>query len=164
MPNIKINSFPKDIQVLNQALQELDTHTDTLRLVQKQQKLLTTQVQAIQNKREVFSTNNLKFHWTGSTLTLSWDPGYIIDKLGGTVPTVGGISPQLVANTYYWIGWSDIQKQMSFQQKAGSLAVIPGIHVVANIFTGTGGQTGVAGGGGSEPGGDGITGAKYKLF
>lgn len=130
------------------------------------------------------TTNNIIFTWHGGTLSVTWPQGFIQDKNAGrevvvgtgfstakgpartsahTYPVVAGTQTGLTANTYYWVGWNHVGQQMVFTTDAGALFQGTHMHIIAQIFTGTGAQTGVAGGGGSQSAVD-LSGARYKLF
>lgn len=126
------------------------------------------------------TTNNLSFTWTGGSQALTWLQGFIKDKnwQAQTIasPTVissakgqphffavSGGALSLTPSTYYWLGWDPIHQIMLATQDASALHGNRGVHVICQLYTGTGGQTGVAGGGGSTGGTD-LSGARYKNF
>lgn len=126
------------------------------------------------------TSNNLVFTWTGGTTTLSWPQGYLKSKNWNvqttarpaaisTAPgtqhifpvTAGSVS--LNTNQYYWMCWDYIKNQMIATQDVSAFHSNKNVHVICQIFTGTAGQTGVAGGGGSTGVSD-LSGARYKNF
>lgn len=171
MPRI---ADPESASQVNKALQRLDKVEK--RLLQTQDQLL--QVQKRVNTSDVLhapnpTTNNMTFAWTGSTHTLSWNKGDVQDKNANavtnvsgivhTTPVVAGSQGGLLASTHYWVGWSTTQRQMMISSDAHIMLNRPDIKVICRVFTGTAGQTGVAGGGGSEAIRD-ISGLTYKNF
>jgi hypothetical protein len=126
------------------------------------------------------TTNNLTFTWTGGSVTLSWPAGYIKDKnwKAQTLTKTPGISSApgqqhiwgvpagslvLSPSTYYWLGWDPTHQKMRATPNVDTLHSSFDVQIVCQIFTGTAGQTGVAGGGGSTGGVD-LSGARYKNF
>jgi hypothetical protein len=126
------------------------------------------------------TTNNLIFTWTGSTGVLSWPQAFIKDKNWNTqtvsrpakissapgqqhVYNVGAGNTVLSPNTYYWLGWDHGHQQMVAVTDVSSIHGNFNAHVICKIYTGTSGQTGVAGGGGSTGGVD-LSGLTYKNF
>lgn len=127
------------------------------------------------------TTNNIAFTWTGATLTLSWAKGFIKDKnwnaqsAKGTpvkssapgaqhqwlVPA-GSLSP-LNASTYYWMAWDPVHQVMRATTDASVLHSNYSLLIICQLFTGTGAQSGSAGGGGSNGGVD-FSGTRYKNF
>jgi hypothetical protein len=161
---LKITEIGKDLPQLNRELTRIDTHESQIASLKSQFGIVTKHLDEIKNRREVVSTNNLTFTWTGGTLKLSWAAGFLRDNALKYYTALAGTSLALTASTYYWIGWNPKQAQMSFQTSLDKLTNLGNILVVCRVFTGTAGQSGVAGGGGSEPGGDGVSGATYKNF
>ncbi len=126
------------------------------------------------------TTNNIIFTWTGSTTTLSWLAGYIKDKnwqaqtlarpaFLSTAPGLPHIYAvvaghiTLLPSTYYWLGWDPDHQIMRATVDASSLHGDKDLHIICQLYTGTSGQTGVAGGGGSTGGVD-LSGLRYKNF
>jgi hypothetical protein len=125
------------------------------------------------------TTNNLVFTWAGGTLTLSWPAGFIQDKNASAqtlVPTKLSSAPSIAhthavvagskvlsASTWYWVGWDSVHQQLVFNSNAGILHQNFNVLIICQLFTGTAGQAGVAGGGGSRGGVD-LSGISYKNF
>lgn len=130
------------------------------------------------------TTNNLVFTWHGGTGVVDWPEGFLQDKNANsqqvvgsvfssskgpaltsahTYPVPAGSQSGLSASTYYWIGWNHVGQQIVFTKDVGQIFQGTHTHVICQIFTGTGAQTGVAGGGGSQSGVD-LSGTRYKLF
>ena len=126
------------------------------------------------------TTNNLAFTWTGGTATLSWPQGYLKTKnwnaqTTSPVPAKSSApgQPQFFAipagsqvlspSTYYWIGWDPSHQTMLATTDASQLHSNYNVHIICQLFTGTVGQTGMAGGGGSQGGVD-LSGSRYKNF
>lgn len=142
------------IAKLEKAIKDSNSRFDQL-----QHKYLNT----LDSQRNAHTTNNLVFTWTGGSTTLSWPAGNLQDPLGKTEVVKAG-SQVLTASTYYWLIWNRAHKR---------LIAVPGLtndifgnhanHILCQIFTGTSGQTGVAGGGGSTSIRD-LSGTRYKNF
>jgi hypothetical protein len=126
------------------------------------------------------TTNNFIFTWTGGAQTLSWPQAFIKDKnwVAQTLasPSIKSSAKGQVhlytvpagilsatASTYYWLGWDPIHQKMLAVQDVSTLHGNYNVHIICQVFTGTVGQTGVAGGGGSTSGVD-LSGARYKNF
>lgn len=147
----------------------------------KQQLDFATQHVAISDPAHAPDTsNNLTFTWTGGSQQLSWPQGFLKDKnwvaqttinpavkssAKGQVhifPVPAGTLP-LNPSTFYWLGWDPQHQKMLASTDASTLHGNYNVHIICQIFTGTAGQTGVAGGGGSNSGVD-LSGARYKNF
>lgn len=126
------------------------------------------------------TTNNAHFTWTGSTTTLSWATSFIKDKNWNAQsvasPTaissakgqqhVYTITPghlSLQPSTYYWLGWDHAHQTMVATTDASSIHGNHAVHIICQLFTGNGSQTGTAGGGGGQGGVD-LSGLQYKNF
>lgn len=171
MPRI---SDPESVSQLNKALQKID---------KLEKKLLVNQDQLLQVQKQVTSldaqhapspsTNNIVLTWTGGSGTISWPQANLQDKNAGsnpvtpglqhTIPIVAGSKAGLTASTHYWVGWSKTQQKLIFSTDAHPLLNQQDMTVVCRIFTGTAGQSGVAGGGGSQSTRD-LSGLTYKNF
>jgi hypothetical protein len=165
---------PADLGQLNRALQRID---------KVEKRLLQTQDQLFQVQKRVSTldvlhapvptTNNLVATWTGSTGTLSWNTSDIQDKNANslisttgiihTTPVTAGAVHGLTPSTHYWMGWSTTQKQMLILNDAHPIINKDDIRIICRVFAGTSGQSGVAGGGGSEALRD-LSGLTYKNF
>lgn len=165
---------------INRQLDTLDSVQKQLAAVQKQLANVGQQIVVTDPIHAVQTTNNLSFTWTGGTLTLSWLAGYIKDKnwsaqaisnppFVSSAPgrvhffAVPAGSLVLSASTYYWLGWDPDHQTMRATQDASTLHGDKDIQIICQLFTGTAGQTGPAGGGGSTGGVD-LSGARYKNF
>lgn len=152
-----------DLGQLNRALEGIDKLEKKFGTLNSQLSSITHQVNQIDTKHVPASSNNLSFTWTGGTLTLSWPAGSVVDRNNSNVPIAAGSIVGLLASTYYWLAWNQVHKQMVAQIDASILLPNTGNIVICQVFTGTAGQTGLAGGGGSSGISD-LTGARYKLF
>lgn len=160
--------MPKITQLSLAEINRAFSHVDELK---KQIGLLNDQLSAVKHQVKQLdfvhapvTTNNVKFTWTGSTSTISWTAGSIADKQGVNVPVSSGSIAGLTANQYYWMAWNKVHQVMTAQLSADTLLVNPGNLVICKIFTGTAGQTGTAGGGGSSSNKSDLSGFQYKLF
>ena len=108
------------------------------------------------------TTNNLIFTWTGGTGTLSWPAGHLVDARNINTPVMAG-SLNLSPSTFYWLSWNKQHQQLQANKNATGLLQNPNNIIICQIFTGTAGQSGVAGGGGSQSASD-LSGARYKNF
>lgn len=165
---------PDDLGQLNRALQRID---------KVEKRLLNTQDELLQVQKRVATvdtlhaptptTNNLVLTWTGGSGTLSWPQANIQDKNAGanplatgaqhTIPVKAGSTAGLTASTHYWVGWSKTQSKLIFNTDAHPLLNQQDMTVLCRIYTGTAGQSGVAGGGGSQSTRD-LSGLTYKNF
>lgn len=169
-----------DLSELNQALQRVDSLRKQVTSMIQELGAVKKQVAAINVTHAPVTTNNLVFTWTGASGTISWTQGFLQDKNATANKLIGqgnfnapgvvhnhailaGSTPSLTASTFYWIAWNPIHRQMVFSPDAGKLYQNTDNILICQIFTGTAGQTGVAGGGGST-GGTELSGAKYKQF
>jgi len=144
---VKIDALQKQVADLHQKIG--DTHA---------------KVQSIKDTHAPIQFNTLTFTWTGGTTTLSWPAGAVVTKTGENVPVATGSITGLSASTYYWLAWNPTHQKMVAQVGLNGLLQIPDNVVICQVFTGTGAQTGVAGGGGSSSSGSDLCGARYKLF
>lgn len=149
---------------VNRALGHVDELKKQIGLLNDKLGAVTHQVKQLDVAHAPVTTNNVKFTWTGSTLTVSWTDGSIADRQGINVPVVAGSITGLTANQYYWMAWNKVHRVMTAQLSADVLLENPGNLVICKIFTGTAGQTGVAGGGGSSSNKSDLSGFQYKLF
>jgi len=174
MPRITQLSLPE----VNRALGHIDELKKQIGSLQSQLEATKHQVSLLDLQHAPATTNNLVFTWTGSTHTLSWAAGSIADKnaggigmndiskLGGAhnVPVSAGSLPGLLASTYYWLAWNKVHQQMIANQSADVLFQNKNNLVICKLYTGTAGQTGIAGGGGSASSKSDLSGFQYKLF
>jgi hypothetical protein len=153
-----------DLTEINRALghiDELKKQFGTLQLALSSVKQQVTHLDVIHAPA---TSNTLVFTWTGSTLTLSWPAGSIANKNSVNTPVAAGHIANLLASTYYWLAWNAEHQQMVANTDANILFQNSGNLVICKLFTGTAGQTGVAGGGGSSSAKSDLSGFQYKLF
>ena len=168
----RITDITKDLSIVNKEFNRIDAHEARLTALEAQIGILNLHTQQIRDTRQVVSLNNLVFTWTGSTTTLSWDAGYVQDSSLRNYPVPAG-SKVLGASGTFWLAWNPKQGQMATATTLATL-VSGGITssivtqnaagnnlIICSVLTGTSGQSGVAGGGGSDPGGSGPCGKQY---
>jgi len=169
------------------TLDQVNRQIDTIDALQKQIADLQQQMAHVGQTSNIadpihapLTTNNLSFTWTGGSQSLSWLQGFVKDKnwQAQTIasPTVissakgqfhffaissGSLS--VAPSTYYWMGWDPVHQIMLATPDAATLHGNRGVHIICQLYTGTVGQTGVAGGGGSTGGVD-LSGSRYKNF
>lgn len=161
---LTISNIETDLPKLNSELSRLDRHTNDIASLKQELSNLKDQVLVEHLRNGVQNQNNIVFTWTGGSLTISWAPGYVKDHQGHYDPIPAG-SQTAAASTYYWVGWNPVHQTMSFNTSLDALTQSKQVLVLCQFFTGTGGQTGSLGGGGTEPGGgQGLNGKQYKLF
>jgi hypothetical protein len=169
-----------DLVQVNNQIDKIDNLQSQVGALKANSDFVTQQVTIADPIHAVPTTNNLTFTWTGSSSALTWSPGFIKDKnwQAQTLPrpvakssapgqqhvygTTGG-TLNLNPSTYYWVGWDYVHRQMVANVDASVLHGNFNVHVLCQIYTGTSGQTGVAGGGGSTGGVD-LSGSRYKNF
>jgi hypothetical protein len=161
---IRITDIGKDLAVLNQQLAAIDQIRENVTQLQKNNGVLTAQVTKTQQQRGIVATNNVVFTWHGASLTFTWPAAFVRDASNNYYPIPAGTSIPLLASTFYWAAWNPTHQTMSWQTSVDALASVATLQIIANVFSGTAAQSGHAGGGGTEPGLDGINGTKYKLF
>ena len=153
----------KDLSQLNKQLERIEALQKQLNAAQQQIASVHTRLTSIENTHVPSRSNTVVFTWTGSTHTLSWPAGSVVDRAGVNVAVAAGSITSLTASTYYWLAWNAVHQQMAIAVNVNTLLNIPGNIVICQLFTGTGSQTGVAGGGGSQSASD-LTETRYKLF
>lgn len=176
-----------NLNQVNQQLDKVSELNDRLSKLEKEHQTLKFQTSNLDFVHARPTFNNLTFTWTGGSTTLSWTAGWIKDKNavvdtgtafsqspswrfanGIPVATTHNIgvpagSLTLSASTYYWLGWDTAGQLMHATTDITTLYTHHDVQVICQLFTGTGAQTGTAGGGGSQGGSD-LSGARYKLF
>lgn len=169
-----------DLVQVNSQVDRIDQLQAQLNKLQKQVSSTSQQAVVGDSVHAPQTTNNITFTWTGGTTTLSWNAGYIKDKNWSVQTTVRPAAKStapgqqhtyavtagsliLSASTYYWLGWDFVHHVMRATTDASTLHNQFNIHIICQLFTGTGAQTGAAGGGGSQGGVD-LSGARYKNF
>lgn len=151
-----------DLVQLNQQFRKLGELENQFRQLQNDHDLTRQQLLAVQLQNTA-TNNNLIFTWTGSTLTLSWATGSLRYKTTSAIPIAAGSIANLLASSYYWLAWNKVHSQMAADVDVTKLASNPTNILICQVFTGTAGQTGVAGGGGSNNATE-LSGVKYKNF
>jgi hypothetical protein len=164
MAFVRITDINKDLPVLNDALASIADLQQFVNEQRQQNQALAAKLQTISQQKGTTSTNNLQLTWTGSTLKFSWPAAFVRDAFNNYFPIPAGTSQALLASTNYWVGWNAAQQQMSFQVNLNLLTSIVNELIVCQIFSGTAGQSGSAGGGGTDPGGTSPVLRSYKLF
>lgn len=164
MSNVKITDITKDLPILNEQLERINAIEN---LVKSHDFFLTQINHTLQkqiHQQDAAGSNSLMLTWAGSTGKFSWPAGFIRDITGVYHPIPAGTSVALSPSTYYWVAWNPSQQSMSFQTSLATLQNIPQSLIAFQVFTGTAGQSGSAGGGGTDPGGTGYLGRAYKNF
>jgi hypothetical protein len=169
-----------DLVQINKQIDILDSVSAQVSSLQKQLNNVSFQTAVSDPIHAPSTTNNLVYTWTGSSTTLSWNQGFIKDK-NWKAQTTSQIPPKSAApgsqhmygipsgnltlnhSTYYWIGWDTFQQKMVATTDASELHGNYNVHILCQLYTGTTGQTGFAGGGGSNGGVD-LSGLTYKNF
>ena len=149
---------------VNRALVHIDELNKQIGILRSQLDATKQQVKSLDVVHAPLTTNNITFTWTGATSTLSWTAGSIANKNSINTPVIAGSIAGLAASTYYWLAWNAEHQQMVANQSADVLFQNKNNLVIAKIFTGTAGQTGTAGGGGSASSHSDLSGFQYKLF
>jgi hypothetical protein len=168
-------------------LNQINRQFDILDTVQSQIKDTQSAIENVKQSIDIadpihapITTNNINATWTGGTGVLSWPQAFIKDKNWNAqtlaspaakssvkgqqhIHTIPAGSLVLQPSTYYWLGWDVSRQRMLALTDASQLHGNYNIHVLCQIYTGTVGQTGLAGGGGSNGGVD-FSGARYKNF
>lgn len=161
---IKITDIAKDLPVLNQELKKFDVFDSFIQQQQEQNQQLRLQIQQLGGLKDGTSCNSLNANWDGPTSTLSWPAGFFRDTSHAYAPFPAGKQVGLAPSTDYWLAWNPSQQVMSIHPDINRLMTIQQLLVMCRLFTGTAGQTGPAGCGGTEPVGTGINGKEYHLF
>lgn len=156
---------PNDLGQLNRAFSDqMQIMEGLVGELQKQVDNLRHQIKQVDVNHAPLTQNNITFTWTGATGTISWPAGSVKDKKGFNIPVKAGSIAGLPASTYHWLAWNPEHQQMIAQVGVDGLLQKPGNHVICQVFTGTGAQTGTVGGGGSSSNGSDLSGSRYKLF
>jgi|SRR5581483_1808346 len=165
---------------LNKLLSRIDKLEKRMVSVQDTVDVHASQLARIDVAHAQPTTNNLVFTWTGGSTSLSWATGWIKDKNASSSKTISpptfssapGTSHSstviagsltLSPSTHYWLGWDKVHQKMVANTDASVLFQNYNVQIVCRLFTGTAGQTGTAGGGGSAASSD-LSGQTYKLF
>ena len=157
IPHLELNELNKQLERIDQLEKRIaDLHS--------QVKAINGNVAAISNTHVPIQFNTLTFNWTGATGTISWAAGAVVNKLKKNLPVAAGSIAGLSPNTYYWMAWNPFHQRMIAQVGLNGVLQIHDNIVLCQLYTGTAGQTGVAGGGGSSSSGSDLTGGRYKLF
>jgi len=150
-----------DLNQLNEQFLKFEELKNQLAELRQQHSITAQRVGTLESHAAPTS-NNLNFHWTGGSLTLNWNDGSVRDKTGANVPVKAG-TLTVLASHYYWLAWNKEHRQMVADTDAGKLLTNKNNILICQVFTGTAGQTGSAGGGGSNSATE-LSGAKYKNF
>ena len=142
MPRVTSTS---DLREINRQLEQLDTLKKRVAELNTIIGNVGVQLKQIDGIHAPATSNNMLFMWTGTTLTISWPAGSVRDKNGFNLPVAAGNITGLIANTNYWMSWNALHQVMTAQISANSAFENPGNSVICQLFTGTAGQTGVAG-------------------
>ena len=161
MPRI---TSTKDLSQVNKQVGITDALQKQIDVLTERFKRVNTMVDDISSTHIPSFLNTIVFTWTGATGTISWPAGSIINKGNINQPVTAGSIPGLLPNTYYWLAWNPRLLQMVVKVGVDQLLQIKGNTVICQVYTGTAGQTGIVGGGGSSSSGSDLTGARYKLF
>lgn len=153
-----------DLNLLNRQLEKIDTLQRQVNDLHSKVKAINGTVSNVVDTHVPIRFNTLTFTWTGGTSTLSWPAGSVVDKTGNNLPVTAGAITGLSPSTYYWLAWNPVHQKMIAQVGLNGILQIHNNVVLCQLFTGTAGQTGVAGGGGSSSSGSDLTGGRYKLF
>lgn len=173
------------LEQVNLQLDKLDSLIKRVGEAEARVKTLHFQVGQLDFIHAKPTTNNLTFKWTGGgggtgNGAISWAQGFIQDKNANAQLVVGnrfssakgdahtynipaGTLAGQPQNSFVWIGWNYIARQMVVTTNAGILFHDLHMLVICQLFTGTeaaGLET--IGGGGSQGGVD-LSGARYKL-
>lgn len=152
-----------DLDQINRQLDGVDSLFHEVQNLKGQLASVHTNLRNVIATHSPATSNNVTFTWTGSTQTLSWPAGSVKDAKGINIPVLAGSLTSLSASTYYWLAWNKIHQQMVSSTNADTLLENINNTVICQVFTGTTGQTGTAGGGGSQSAVD-LSGARYKNF
>lgn len=152
-----------DLREINRQLEHITTLKKQLDDLTQKVGNVGVQIKQVDILHAPATTNNILFTWTGGTLTLSWPAGSVRDKNGANRPVLAGSIGSLLASTFYWLSWNPVHQIMTAQIAADSAFENPGNIVICQLFTGTSGQSGTAGGGKSSGHSD-LSGSRYKLF
>lgn len=151
-----------DLVQLNKELEKLDAFHSRISQLEKHNASLQQRLDKVETHAAPTS-NNLVFSWTGSTGTISWVDGSVKDKDGNNVPVRSGALVGKSPSIYHWVAWNRVHQQMVAETDVNKLLSNKNNVVICQIFTGTSGQSGVAGGGGTNSTTE-LSGAKYKQF
>lgn len=147
---------PIDIALLNSLSQQVETLQRQVQKLQSESKLQNEDIANLQDTADILYQNTITFSWTGATGTISWNAGYVSDKQGNVIPIPAGSRAGLSASTAYWVAWNPVHQVMAFSTTLSTLIANKNNYTLAGYTTGTGAQTGTAGGGGTDPGGQGL--------
>lgn len=165
---------------INRQIDLLDTLHAQVQDLQKQLNFSAQHVAVTDPIHAPTTSNNMIFTWTGGSQQLSWVQGFLKDK-NWTAQTTADPAVKSSAkgqqhmfpipagavpvnpSTFYWLGWDPVHQKMLATTDVSALHGNYNVHVICQVFTGTAGQTGVAGGGGSNGGVD-LSGTRYKNF
>src|SRR5574337_421472 len=161
MPPIQISDPIKDVAKINSAFQQLDALYTRVAASEKQINFVQTTSQQHQQLAEITGTNNLTFTWTGSTGTISWAAGSVLNRQGNYVPIPAGSITGLSASTTYWLAWNPVHAVMAHSTSLAAIQPNKNNLVICNVTTLGSGASGAIGGGGTDAGGNGFNRSIY---
>lgn len=162
MASIRIAAFDQSgLELINRQLEQFDLLKKQIANLQSSADASQQRIAELQNQKQSTGANNLIFTWAGGGNLLTWAQGYVQDRVGVIYPVPAGARVSTPAQVY-WMGWNPAQQQMSAVPALTQLTAIPTILVICSVRTG--GADGVAGGGGTDPGGVGVIGKEYTLL
>lgn len=156
MPPITITDPVKDVAKINSAFQQLDALYSRLAAAEKQISFTQTTSQKHQQLAEITGVNNITFTWNGSSGTISWGAGSVLNRQGVHIPIPAGSITGLSASTTYWLAWNSIHQVMSYGTSLATIQPNKNNLVLCSVTTLGSGSSGAIGGGGTESGGVGF--------
>jgi len=161
MATERITAFDESgLNLINRKLETFDLQQKQIMLVKNSLANLNASITDLQNRKQTVGADNLSLTWTGATQLVSWPAAFVYSKEQETFAIPAG-SVAALSSTAYWFAWSPSQATMSFNTNLQTLNAINNLIVICQITTGTSGQSGLAGGGGTDPGGVGPIGKEY---
>jgi hypothetical protein len=157
---LKVDKWPEDIPKLNRELQRIDTINEQFKKLQGQFDLLNSRQLTLEKSQALIGTNNILITWHGPTSEFTWLAAYTKDNRGVLHPMTAGARVVPPSNNY-WFAWNPSNRIMSVEASIDTLTKISNLIVLCRVWAGTVGQTGVAGGGGSDTG---LTGHNTKEY
>ena len=172
---LKYTEGRDNTSLLNKELRKLDQARRDLLLEQRRTRRLRESLTIAEEIRAESQIDTADFQWVGPSTKITWVAFKIKNKAGDVIQVPAGERTGLTASTYYWLAWNPVHKIMAAATSVDTLTNNPINLIVCRIFTGTGAQTGDAGGGGSTgavtsggldgaTGGSGQTGREYKIL
>ncbi len=153
---------------VNRALTKLDDFHK--RISQLEETYAQARVDLNQLQLTQFNGNNLIFNWAGGSSTISWNAGAVknfhprvLDRMKQPIAAIPAGSLSASPSKFYWMVWNKLQNHMAASNTVDGFIQNSDNIIICQVFTGTAGQTGTIGGGGSSGSYD-LNGARYKLF